>query len=566
MTFCEAAPSPSIQHAINPQLHQSNISKPLSSSLNKKVGLAALIMMASVLFSRIIGLLREVIIAQVGGANAAVDAYNVAFNLPDILNHVIGSGFLSVTFIPIFSHYLARDDEAEGWRVFSIILCAFGAVLAVMIAFAWSFAHVLVPMSAPGLTDPAQIASAVRMTRIMLPAQFFFFVGGMLMAVQFAKEQFKLPALAPLIYNIGIISGGVLLSRWLGMEGFAWGATCGAFVGSFLVQYLGARRSGMRFNLIFEWRHPDLKKYVALTLPLMLGLTMIFSNELLTRFFGSYLPQGSIASLNYALRVMFILVAFFGQSASAASFPYLARLVAESKMAEMNKLLNDTLRRYIALVIPCSALLFLVRHEAIHILFQRGRFDALATARTAEVLGFFLIGAFAVAGQTVVVRGFYAAQNTLFPTIVSTLSVAASLPLYWLGVREWGNSGLALMISLASIMQVALLYTLWNRRSQNIGSRAVYVFFMKIIALSVSLGFGLHWFKSSALRGLDASTFAGCMLICLVMTALFVAMFIAAAYAFRVREVTETINKLKRRIMRMNNGREKSSLEEGREV
>lgn len=505
-------------------------------------------MMASVLLSRIIGLLREVIIAQVGGANAAVDAYNVAFNLPDILNHVIGSGFLSVTFIPIFSKYLAREEEAEGWRVFSIILCAFGAVLAVLIALAWSFAHVLVPMSAPGLTDPAQIASAVRMTRIMLPAQFFFFIGGMLMAVQFAQEQFKLPALAPLIYNIGIIAGGVLLSREFGMEGFAWGATCGAFVGSFLVQYLGARRAGMRFNLVFEWRHPDLKKYVALTLPLMLGLTMIFSNELLTRFFGSYLPQGSIASLNYALRVMFILVAFFGQSASAASFPYLARLVAENKMSEMNKLLNDTLRRYIALVIPCSALLFLVRHEAIHILFQRGRFDALATARTAEVLGYFLLGAFAVAGQTVVVRGYYATQNTIFPTIVSTLSVAASLPLYWLAAREWGSNGLALMISLASIAQVALLYALWNRRSANTGSREVYLFFTKIIALSVSLGLGLHWFKSYALRSLDSSTFMGCVAICLVMATLFGVLLLIAAYVFRVREVTELLRQVKQRL------------------
>ncbi len=519
----------------------------MPSSLNKKVGLAALIMMASVLLSRIIGLLREIVIAQVGGANAAVDAYNVAFNLPDILNHVIGSGFLSVTFIPIFSHYLAREEEAEGWHVFSIILCAFGAVLAALIAFAWSFAHVLVPLSAPGLSDPAQIANAVRMTRIMLPAQLFFFAGGMLMAVQFAKEQFKLPALAPLIYNTGIISGGVLLSPWLGMEGFAWGATCGAFLGSFLVQYFGAKRVGLRVNMIFDWRHPDLKKYVTLTLPLMLGLTMIFSNELLTRFFGSYLPEGSIASLNYALRVMFILVAFFGQSASAASFPYLARLVAESKMAEMNKLLNDTLRRYIALVIPCSALLFLVRHEAIHILFQRGRFDTLATARTAEVLGFFLIGAFAVAGQTVVVRGFYATQNTLFPTIVSTLSVAASLPLYWLGVQQWGSAGLALTISLASIAQVTLLYALWNRRSRNAGSREVYSFFVKIIALSLGLGFGLHWFKSYALRGLDAGTFVGCVLICAVMAVLFGALFIAAAHVLRVREVTEVLRRIKRR-------------------
>jgi putative peptidoglycan lipid II flippase len=173
----------------------------MPSSLTKKVGIAALIMMASVLLSRVIGLLRNMVIGYIGGASGAVDAYQVAFIIPEILNHVVASGFLSVTFIPIFSNYLVQNKEAEGWKVFSLIVTTFGAMLIVLIGIAFIFAPQLVALTAPGLKDTAQIASAVRMTRIILPAQLFFFLGGMLMAVQFTKERFKLPALAPLIYT-----------------------------------------------------------------------------------------------------------------------------------------------------------------------------------------------------------------------------------------------------------------------------------------------------------------------------------------------------------------------------
>lgn len=518
-----------------------------SSSLNKKVGFAALVMMASVLASRIIGLLREMVIARYGGAAGEVDAYNIAFIIPEILNHVAASGFLSITFIPIFSKYLVAQREEEGWRVFSAVLSVFGILLAVLIAIAWLFAPQLVPLFAPGIENAEILRHAVRMTRIILPAQLFFFAGGLLMAVQFAREKFELPALAPLIYNAGIILGGITLHHWSGMEGFAWGALAGAAAGNFLMQYAGAKRAGMNFSFHFNLRHPDFKRYVLLTLPLMLGLTMTFSTEFFARFFGSYLPEGGVAAINYALRIMFILAGFFGQAAGVASFPFLARLAAENKLSEMNQLLNDTLRRYIALVIPFSALLIVLRQEIVYLLFQRGRFDALATVRTAEALAFLAIGAFAFAAQTVVVRGYYAAQNTLFPTIVGTLAVAASLPLYWFGVHEFGERGLALAISASAIVQVVLLYALWNRRSANAGAGRVYALFAKMIGLSATLGAGLYWLKFSLLRISAPNTFAGSLLVCAIMAAIFFAAFAGMGYVFRVPEIVTIVRRILRR-------------------
>ena len=220
-------------------------------SIYRKVGIASLIMMASVFLSRVIGLLRDMVIAYIGGAGATVDAYQVAFVIPEILNHVVASGFMSVTFIPIFSRYLAQGREDDGWRVFSVIINCFGCFLVVMILISMAFAPQLIDLIAPGLENEETTTAAVRMTRIILPAQFFFFVGGMLMAVQFSKERFFIPALAPLLYNTGIIAGGLLLGPWLGMEGFAWGVLIGAFAGNLFAQFFGARKAGLTYRPLF---------------------------------------------------------------------------------------------------------------------------------------------------------------------------------------------------------------------------------------------------------------------------------------------------------------------------
>ena len=516
----------------------------MSRSIYQKVGIASLIMMASVFLSRLIGLLREMVIAHIGGADAAVDAYQVSFTIPEVLNHIVASGFMSVTFIPIFSRYLSMDREEEGWKVFSTILNCFGCLLVVLILISMIFAPNLIALIAPGLENEQTIAAAVKMTRIILPAQFFFFVGGMLMAVQFSRERFFIPALAPLLYNAGIIAGGLLLGPWLGMEGFAWGVLIGAFAGNLLVQFFGARNAGLRYLPLFDLKHPDLKKYIYLTLPLMVGLTMTFSTEFFFRLFGSYLSEGSIASLNYGLRVMLILVGLFGQAVGTASFPFMSKLAVENKIAEMNQLLNRTLR-YLALVIPFSVLIMVLRAEVVRLLFQHGNFDAVAGAKTADVLIYFMIGAFAFAAYTVVVRGYFAMQNTLFPAIYGSAAVVLSIPLYIAGTKLLGAAGVALAVSLSGIFQVGLLYALWNRRSGNPESRGVYFFYLKMMIFSGALGLTLAWFKSVALYRIDSMTLFGSLVVCVIIGAVFALILLAAGYGLKINEITGLVDKIK---------------------
>lgn len=517
----------------------------MARSVQAKVGIASLIMMGSVLLSRVIGLLREIVIAYVGGADGAVDAYLVAFIIPDILNHAAASGFLSITFIPIFASYLARDQEAAGWQVFSTILSVFGCLLAIGIVLAWFFTPQLITLVSPGLTEPAYRILAVRMTRIILPAQLFFFAGGLLMAVQFAKERFFIPALAPLLYNLGIIAGGLLLGPQLGMEGFSWGVLAGAIIGNFAVQLWGARKVGLQFHISLQYTHPEVKKYLKVTLPLMLGLTMLFSTEFFLKFFGSYLPRGDIASLNYALRVMLILAALFGQAIGTAAFPFMARLVAENKFGEMNHLLNNTLK-YLALVIPFAALLMVLRYEVVWVLFQRGQFDAAATRQTAVALGYLLIGAGAFAVQTVVVRGYYAMQDTLFPAIYSTIAVFFSLPIYYAGLQTMGLKGVALAISLSSILQVLLLYLVWNRRTGNTESRAVYILYLQTIGISVVVGLILHGFRHVLLKLFDVPTVWTSFAVAVLTGIVFLGLIISTAYLLRLEALVAGLQRLKK--------------------
>jgi putative peptidoglycan lipid II flippase len=303
----------------------------------------------------------------------------------------------------------------------------------------------------------------------------------------------------------------------------------------------------MKFTPVFDFKHPDLKKYIKLTLPLMFGLTMFFSMEVFKLFFGSYLPSGSIADLEYGLRTMMLLVAFFGQAVGVASYPFMARLATENKLQEMNQLLNNTLR-YLSLVIPFSVLLMVLRYEIVLILFQRGKFDATATEHLAVVLIFLLVGAFALTANTIVPRAFYATQDTLFPAIYGTIAVLLSLPLYMIGLQIMGTNGVALAISLSCILQVTILYVLWNKRSNNAGSRSVYSFYAKMMGIASLIGILLTWFRSVVLNWIDPSTLLGSLMMSALISSVFIIILLGAGYGLGIKEITELANRLVKKI------------------
>ncbi len=465
---------------------------------HRRIAAATGIVMASVLLSRILGFFRDWTVAHQIGSNAATDTFYAAFTLPDFLNYLIAGGSLSITFIPVFSKYVAEKREDEGWRVFSTVVTVMGFALVALIGAAEIFAPQLVRYIAPGFS-PEERSRVIMLTRLMLPAQFCFYQGSILSAVQYAKNQFVIPSLAPIVYNIGIIAGGVLLSPKIGVTGFAVGVLGGAVAGNFLLQIYGAYKAGAKFLPNFAARHPGFIMFLKLSVPIMLALSLTFVDDWIIRWFGSYLQPGSITWLNYGKTLMRVPLGLVGQAIGVASFPILAQLYSEKRFDDLNALLNSTFKALIFLLVPISALTIAQSVPILYLVFSHTRLHGPDIAATAAALAVFSIGMFAWGAQNILSRGFYAARDTMTPAIVGTIVTAASLPLYWILVRHMAYLGLALASSAGIVVYTVVLFLLLNRRTHNAAQASLVVFFAKIAVASAVMGVAC-WYAAGYLE------------------------------------------------------------------
>src|SRR5438552_6965684 len=452
-------------------------------SLTRRIAQSTGIVMAGVLASRLLGFFREWTVAHQVGSNAITDSYYAAFTLPDFLNYLVAAGSLSLTFIPVFAQYVAEDREEEGWRVFSTVICVMGLALVALVALAEILAPELAALIAPGF-GPAEKARLIFLTRLMLPAQICFYLGGILSAVQYAKGQFVVPSLAPLIYNTGVILGGVFLSPKIGITGFAVGVLAGAMAGNFLLQVYGSRRAGARFRPNFDIRHPGFRLFLKLAIPIMLALSLSFADDWIVRWFGSYLQPASITWLSYSKTLMRVPLGVVGQAVGVASFPVLAQLYSQKKFEEFNNTLNATLKGLTLLLVPVSALTIAQSSPLVYLVFSHTRLRGPDFEATASTLALFSVGMFAWGAQNILARGFYATQDTLTPAVVGTALTFLNLPVYWLLVRREQHLGLALASSLGIIVYTVVLFLLLNRRIANREVGSLLLFFGKVVAAS----------------------------------------------------------------------------------
>lgn len=422
--------------------HAPDDAKPPSRSMGQRMGIAALILSASILLSRILGFLREAVIVYKHGASSATDAYYAAFTLPDLMGYFLAGGTLSITFIPLFSDYIANDDEEGGWRLFSTILTTMGVILVAFVIGLEVLAPYIVPLLFPGFNEASQIDLTVAMTRIVIPAQLAFYVGGLLQATLFVREVFWPSAVAPLVYNICIIAGGVLLDPWLGIMGFSVGALVGAMLGPMLIPMWAARKE-IVFTPHFSLTDPGFKRFVLLSLPLMIGVSLVTVDEWLLRYFGSMLESGAITWLHNSRKIMLVLFAIIGQAAGQAALPYLSRLYHEGKESEMGQMMARSLQRIAFLAVIAAAGLIVAAKPMIYLIFQRGEFSASDANMTAALLVVFAFGLLAWTAQALAVRGFYAREDTLTPMLIGTGVVVIAAPIYWLLFKEYGAMGLA---------------------------------------------------------------------------------------------------------------------------
>ena len=423
-----------------------------------RLGAVALLLGGSVALSRLLGYVREAILAAQLGAGPEADAYRAAFLLPDLLGHFLTGGALSIAFIPFYTRLRAREGVPGAERLLAVVLGTLGSVVLVASALLGWWAEELVDLQFSGFS-PETRATTTRLTRILLPAQIFFVTGGILRGVLMAEGRFATQALAPVLYNLCIIVGGAVYGASLGAEGFAWGALLGAFLGPFLpalIDLLRTRPVRLRLR-VAPWDRRFLA-YLGLAAPLMLGLSMLTADEWFEKWFGASLDAGSVAMLGYARMLALLPVGVVGQALATAALPLLARLWSEGRLDELNDAVLGTLRIGLVLSILAAGALFALSEPAVQILYQRGRFDAADTRAVAALLQIFCLAVPAWVLQQVAVRPFYARNDTWRPMLLSSAIVLASLPLYVALRDAWGVSGLAWAGVIA--MSVSALATL----------------------------------------------------------------------------------------------------------
>ncbi len=419
-----------------------------SRSAGARIRAAAVLLGASVLLSRVLGYLREALLAHRIGAGPEADAFYAAFTIPDLLNYLLAGGALSIAFIPRYARTRETEGEAAAAHLLATVAGTLGAVAVLATLVLWWFAGPLVQLQFPRFDSPTQ-ELCVRLTRIVLPAQIFFIVGGLVQGALMARGRFVASAIAPVIYNGGIIVGGWFGATNFGVEGFAWGALAGALLGPCLVPLLDARRR-MPLRLRCAATDRAFLGYLAVAAPLMLGQSLLTVDEWYGRWFGGLLGAGTVAHLAYARRLVLVPVAVVGQAVGAAALPTLARLHAAGEDDELGRLVGQTLRAAFAFALLAAAGFMVFATPLVTLVYQRGAFGAADTDAVAGILRVSCLAVPFWVLQQVAVRAFYARGDTLRPMLWSSTITLGAIPVY----LQFGTIGGARGIALAGVVGI----------------------------------------------------------------------------------------------------------------
>jgi putative peptidoglycan lipid II flippase len=421
---------------------------------------ATVLLMTAMVLSRIVGYLREAYTAWAFGAGPTTDAYIAAFQIPDFLAYLVAGGTISITFVSIYTRFLAEKREDDAQKTFSVIITVMTLVLGIGIVLAEIFAPQITRLMFHNF-KPEQLDLCVHLTRILLPAQILFYVGGVVSAVLSSRRLFLFPALGPLVYNGFIILGGVALSHSFGIASLAYGALVGTFVGPFLINAIGAARVGAGYRISFDVRNSAFREWVRMSIPLMIGVSLVSADDWILRYFASDSP-GAISHINYAKRLLAVPIAILGQAVGQASLPFFARLFGEKRMQEFADTVNGSVYRTAAAALLASSLMMAAALPMIDLVYRlpHGHFSFSDSQATATYFFWFSLSLVFWSAQGLYARAFYAAGNTLTPMVASSLITVASLPMYRALYHAFSSVGLALASDLgiaANCLAMAIL-------------------------------------------------------------------------------------------------------------
>ena len=474
----------------------------MSSKLAKSAGLIG----AATMVSRLLGLVRETVLAMVFGASASMqmDAFNVAFRIPNLLRDLFAEGAMTAAFVPTFTRTLGAHGKDAAWRVGNLVMNALVLVTGVLTVIGIVYAREITGLltSPEYAVVPGKVELTVQLTRIMLPFLPMLAVAAAMMGMLNSLRRFFVPSLSPAMFNVASIFAALALAplmRRFGFEpivGLAIGTLLGG-LGQIALQWPTLRREGFRYQPIVSFKDPVVREILRLMAPATIGVAAVQINVAVNTFLATDQEQGAVSWLSFAFRLMYLPIGIFGVSIATASLPDISRQAAVDDLRAVRSTVSRGLRMMLMLNVPATVGLIVLAEPIIAMIYERQAFIAYDTTSTAAALMFYAPGLLGYSAVKIASPTFYSLRDSRTPVIVSVISIAVNLALNLALVRVLGYRGLALGTALAAIFNAVVLLWLLRRRLGGLDGRDLAIALTKITAASAVMGavayFAAQW-------------------------------------------------------------------------
>ena len=470
---------------------------------SEQVARSAGIVSIAILFSRVTGLIRETIMAQLFGAGFIFDAFLLGFRIPSLARNLFAEGAFSSAFVPAFTATLAEEGKEEAARLLNLVGTATLVVMGLLCILGMIFSPQFVWLLAPGYAAvPGKFALAVHMSRIMFPFLLLVTLAAQAMGALNSCNQFFVPALASTMFNVGSVAFGLALGFWLGprlgispIEGMAYGVVIGGGL-QLLWQLPSLYKAGFHFRPSFRWRHPGLHKILRLLAPALLGGAALQINVMVNTNFASRIfdplrgHDGPVSWLSYSFRFMQLPLGLFGAAFASALLPAISRSAAEKNFDEFRRTLSRTFSLVFLMTVPSSVGLAILGRPIIGAIFQGGRFDAYDTRQTAVALSCFAVGLLGYSATKILNPAFYALSDAHTPMYASLFSIALNFGVAYSLLRwtRMGHAALALSTSVVAIGEALFLFEMLRRKLGGVEGRYVIHRLTRICGASALMG------------------------------------------------------------------------------
>lgn len=468
----------------------------MSSRLAKSAGLIG----AATTVSRLLGLARETVLAAVFGASASphMDAFNVAFRIPNLLRDLFAEGAMIAAFVPTFTRTLTAQGRAAAWRLGNLVLNVLVLATSTLVVLGLVFAPEITRLLAPEFAAvEGKLELTTLLTRVMLPFLSMLAVAAAMMGMLNSLRRFFVPSLSPAMFNVASIFSALALAPVMprfGLEpivGLAIGTLLGG-LGQIALQWPTLRREGFRYQPLVSVNDPALREILRLMGPATLGLAAVQINVAVNTFLATSQEQGAVSWLQYAFRLMYLPIGVFGVSIATASLPDIARQAAVADLRAVRSTVSRGLRLMLMLNVPATVGLMVLAEPIVAMIYERGAFLPRDTAATALALTFYAPGLVGYSAVKIASPTFYSMRDSRTPVLVSVCSVAVNLAVNLALVRVMGYPGLALGTAFAAVFNAAVLLWLLRERLGGLEGRQLAIALLKIAAASAAMGLAAH--------------------------------------------------------------------------